>query len=371
MSKYPTNVAVTYIALASTQGMPGNTFVYSWSFDDGGSGSGASLAHTWTTDGNHIATITATDNITLGTATANKLLSTSSATWVGNTAAARDWGTITYGGGLFVTAANDNATATAAILVSPDGSTWTPHNSLASANFTGSAYGNGTFVLVGTHAGTNYVLYSTDAITWSAPTFPSKQWQCVAYGNGVFVALCYFGGVTGQAMTSPDGITWTSRNTSTDQDWRGICYAGGQFVAVGNGATTMTSPDGITWTSHSASVLKDWSRVAYGNGIYVAIARVATSGNIMWSRDGITWNTASTPDAIQLGSVSFGNGMFVLTVQNTPFAPGSYMTPDCVTFFSIATDVSNGIFRASVYGTDRFVAMSGSSSAKRAQVLLW
>ncbi len=34
-------------------------------------------------------------------------------------------------------------------------------------------------------------------------------------------------------MTSPDGTTWTSRTNPIDNDWLGITYGNGTFVAVG------------------------------------------------------------------------------------------------------------------------------------------
>jgi hypothetical protein len=42
----------------------------------------------------------------------------------------------------------------------------------------------------------------------------------------------------------------------------------------------MTSPDGITWTSRTAAVDDDWLSVTYGSGLFVAVTtnRVMTSG---------------------------------------------------------------------------------------------
>ena len=38
-------------------------------------------------------------------------------------------------------------------------------------------------------------------------------------------------------MTSPDGITWTSRSSATDNDWLSIAYVDGLFVAVSGSGT--------------------------------------------------------------------------------------------------------------------------------------
>lgn len=361
-----------FTASASTVGNPGSTFNYSWDFSDGDTLYGNPVNKNLNTTGSLLAKVTATDTSTGGTAIASKTINVKVANWIGNTAYARVWTAMTYGNGLFVTGANDNTSGTNGILTSPDGSTWTQRNSPVLANFLSAAYGNGTYVMVGTHAGANYVVYSTDGITWTAPTFPSRQWQAIAYGNGVFAALSYLNGTTGQAMTSPDGITWTSRNTASNQDWRAICYGGGQFVAVCTGGTTMTSPDGINWTSHTAAPSQSWISVAYGNGIYVAVANVVTSNQVMWSSDGITWHLVSLPDAgVQVRSVSYGDGQFVITPTTPNLTWGSYLTPDCQTFYRVSTNVPNGTWNCSVYGTDRFVSMSGATSTQRAQVLLW
>ena len=55
-------------------------------------------------------------------------------------------------------------------------------------------------------------------------------------------------------MTSPDGITWTSRNSASNNDWRSVAWSPELmiFAAIantGNSNDIMTSPDGINWTS--------------------------------------------------------------------------------------------------------------------------
>jgi len=106
----------------------------------------------------------------------------------------------------------------------------------------------------------------------------------ITYGNGLFVAVA--NGGTNRVMTSPDGITWTSRTAAAANDWYGVTYGDGLFVAVSYTGTSrvMTSSDGITWTSKSsADDTLQWYGVAYGNGRFVAVSwsganRVMTSG---------------------------------------------------------------------------------------------
>ncbi len=56
----------------------------------------------------------------------------------------------------------------------------------------------------------------------------------------------------------------------------GVGYGQGLYVAVGNdyGSNTclvMTSPDGQTWTERNSSVAGVLNAITYGNGLYVAV----------------------------------------------------------------------------------------------------
>src|SRR5207248_56089 len=80
--------------------------------------------------------------------------------------------------------------------------------------------------------------------------------------GGKFVAV----GNNGLILTSPDGATWTSRNSGADSFF-GVAYGGGLFMAVG--AATMTSADGIIWSNQiSPEFLYS---VAYGGGLFAAV----------------------------------------------------------------------------------------------------
>jgi len=115
-------------------------------------------------------------------------------------------------------------------------------------------------------------------------------------------------------MTSPDGITWTSRNAAASNGWFGITYGNGLFVAVsysGDGNRVMTSPDGITWTSRTSPANNDWYGIAYGNGLFVAVAGGGSGNRVMTSSDGITW-TSQTSVAINYWvDIAYANGIFV------------------------------------------------------------
>ena len=72
-------------------------------------------------------------------------------------------------------------------------------------------------------------------------------------------------------MTSTDGITWTIRTSAVNNEWRGVAYSNGLFVAVastGSGNRVMTSTDGITWTARTSAAGNQWHSVTYGNDTF-------------------------------------------------------------------------------------------------------
>ncbi len=136
-------------------------------------------------------------------------------------------------------------------------------------------------------------LVSFNAQPWNAAAsgYPAdNDWEGVAYGNGLFVAVSSTGSGN-RVMTSADGITWTPRTSASDSNWQAITYGNNLFVAVGTNAV-MTSADGITWTSRTA-VNGSWDSVAGCGGMFVAVSSL-TSPYVMSSSDGITW-TQRTP----------------------------------------------------------------------------
>ena len=88
------------------------------------------------------------------------------------------------------------------------------------------------------------------------------------------------------SQAAADGITWTSRTSAADNEWRGITYGNGLFVAVsstGTGNRVMTSPDGITWTSRTSAADNNWRSVTYGDGLFVAVSVTGTGNRVMTS----------------------------------------------------------------------------------------
>ena len=138
----------------------------------------------------------------------------------------------------------------------------------------------------------------------------------VAYGNGLFVA----GGFGNTIISSTDGITWTSRSSTSDAkpdanyyQVNGLAWSAStnRFIAVGDRTGVnnsippllATSPDGITWT-----------RASLASGTYIGAKltditsdstgiTVVGPGYIFHSADGVAWTT-ELPDGIGSANLS-------------------------------------------------------------------
>ena len=227
--------------------------------------------------------------------------------------------------------------------------------------FFGLAYGNGTYVAVGT-LGT--VLTSTDGTDWyvrennynndrsiakSKHTIPGRPVQArtlvgarktlglgstgksipvgralinngyrsdiwddligVAYGAGKFVAIGY----NNDAWSSPDGTSWTPIDLSAQSlyDFESIAFLNGKFVAFGygeSGCVVLTSGDGSSWSSTTLSNGDFYAGAAYGIGVYVAVTWSESNSSIYTSANGSGW-TAVSNGSISLPASYYGEGL--------------------------------------------------------------
>ncbi len=223
------------------------------------------------------------------------------------------------------------------------------------------AYGNGIWVAV---AYSNGVMTSPDGITWTTRVGRAYTWQKVIYANGLFVAISDFtdGGALSQVMTSPDGITWTGRTNpgAGNHRMKDIAYGNGLFVIVasgGDGETRVfTSPDAATWTGRSIDYYRapDFYSVAYGNNLFVGFG----DGMRYTSPDGITWtkyNNGSPVNYEAWTSVIYGKNMWVALASG---GTQRVMTsPDAVTW-TLSNLADTKWWNAVAYDGVKLVAVS-------------
>ena len=226
-------------------------------------------------------------------------------------------------------------------------------------------YGNGLYVAVATNGLGKRVATSPDGATWTMRNSAADNgWTSVTFGNGVFVAVANSGTAGSRAMTSPDGINWTLRNTAVDNSWNSVTYGNGLFVAVassGTGNRVMTSPDGITWTSSNAAVDNNWRSVTYGNGLFVAVATSGINNRVMTSPDGITWTSRTSAADNSWQSVTYGNGLFV-AVANSGTNNLVMTSTDGITW-TLQTPATNTAWTSVTYGNGLFVAVARNGTS--------
>ena len=287
-------------------------------------------------------------------------------TWTARTASTTGvWTCVAYGNGTFVALGTNSSS----IMTSTDGITWTTRT-VPAANFWRSVtYGNNLFVAVSANGdASNRIITSPDGINWTLRAAPAADmgWSSVTYGNNTFVAVAgLLGTGTGsKVMTSTDGINWTSRTASANSDWTGVTYGNNLFVAVANNSTTsavMTSPDGITWTGRTASIAVNWSSVTYGNNTFVAVANgsKASGPRIMSSTDGNTWTSRGANTSSLWNSVTFGGNLFVAVASSG--TSRVYTSPDGTTW-TLRTAAEANEWKAVTYGNGMFVAVAGTGT---------
>lgn len=212
--------------------------------------------------------------------------------------------TVAFGDGIWVAAGADGKLATA---TDPTG-TWTQRTTgFAGASIIfGVTFGNGIWCAINS---TGEIRTATDPTgTWTLRTstlstnmikpgrYPVK-WMS---GQSIFVAGIDATVATGALASSPDGITWTARNspntTAAVGPW--CSFASSSTVGVMAYRTTNTdvasTTNGTTWTDRTPAVTtnRDTGSVAVDeSGLFV----LSTTNTIQTTTDGTTWTSRTAP----------------------------------------------------------------------------
>jgi hypothetical protein len=285
--------------------------------------------------------------------------------------------------GRFVSATDNNQ------IYSSDGLTWYKIPSPLSGAWSGVAYGNGVFVMVGA----NTQAYSTDnGVSWTNVASPlSGSWLSVTYGNGVFVMVGYYN----QAYSTNNGLTWNPVTSPVGGDWTGVTYGNGVFVMVSfDDKQAYSTTNGLSWTPVVTPVPGYWQSVAYSyvNGRFVMVDSVnyqsaySTTLGVSWiivssnpyygvtfgnnifvavgnnnipsySTNGLTWTQSTSSPSGAWWSVSYGNGTFVMTAD---LGIQAYSTDNAVTWKYATTQVS-GNWHTVSYGDFSYTSSQSDS----------
>ena len=230
-----------------------------------------------------------------------------------------------------------------------------------SSDIEGVAYGNGTFVAVGSGG---KMAYSTNGTTWTPVANSSfgtsfNNIYGVAWGNNMFIAV----GQSGKIAYSTNGTTWTPVTNTTFPDImvRGIAYGNGKFVAGGYGGRLAYSTDGINWTPVADSKIVNEaqvSQVIYGNDKFVARA----SSQLVYSTDGINWQTSTHPFTGSINPIAWGSNKFVANSGSIRLVTSA----DGITWSTVANPTLENNWWTIGYGNNMFVACIGSTNGRMA-----
>jgi hypothetical protein len=199
-----------------------------------------------------------------------------------------EWVDIAFGLNKFVAIANSGNVAAEGVW---DGTTltWSGNRmdvvaDSSAKDWVSVAYGNKRFVAI---SSTGDIAYSFDGRDWLPATMPTQDgstahnWKQIRYGQGVFFAVGDTGsktvgaevttGPTTFAATSYDGVVWTNRTLSSEQNW-GVVAFGNPDITLGDSTLTNSKP---TWIIAPTSSTTTINRVYTGAR---ALGRVVVGG---------------------------------------------------------------------------------------------
>ncbi len=208
------------------------------------------------------------------------------------------------------------------IMTSPDGLAWTPQVSPVTNNLLG-VFWDGNQYLVGGDRGT--LLSSPDGVTWTLRHTGSEiALSGFAYSGAKYVAVGNDG-----ILISDDAVTWRNPATwatTARVPFTACTWTGSEFVACGLGLdrlpTIYTSPDGETWTLRETTLTTSFRAALTLNGaIYLAgdnMIAQSTDGGSTWT------NLFPATQANQLFMGMATDGRFLITVG---FSPNIWVLP--------------------------------------------
>lgn len=206
-----------------------------------------------------------------------------------------------------------DATSSQMYTATEAGGTWTASASssaFGSARAECVAFGNGVWVAAGEQG--KVVTASDSTGTWTAATSAgfgtaNVVWG-VAYGNGYWVGVSDLTSNAVRYATDPTG-TWTAAATPGTTAAYAVAYFGGRWVANRSGGVSTTLDPTGTWTTTSVSPYVGFGQITYDGTNWIVIGDT----KLLYSSDGTTWNSA-TPGlgGVNWRSACFANGYYVV-----------------------------------------------------------
>jgi hypothetical protein len=249
---------------------------------------------------------------------------------------------VAYGNSTFVVVGSSGS-----VVTSGGGQNWTARDPGTSQHLYDVVFDNSLFAAVGA-GGT--IITSADGTTWASRTSGvSAALRAVSYGNSTFIAVGYYGKI----LTSNNGIDWTVQTSGTSEKLQGIAYDGTQFAAVGNNGMILTGPGDGAWTQQTSPVTTHLNDITFGAGTFAA---VGANGEIITSPGGVNWTSRTPGTSSALYAVWFDNGLFTAVGGG-----GTILTSGDGVNWTTQTSGTSTALLGVTYGDSRFMAVGNNT----------
>ena len=156
---------------------------------------------------------------------------------------------------------------------------------------------------------------------WKMQTFTGDpDFRAIVYAQNQYVVVREGGAI----MTSPDGLSWTSRKSPTKNNLLGLFWDGHQYFAGGDKGTILTSLDGISWTSRNSGGRINFYGFAHSGTRYVAVG----NDGIRISDDSVTWTAPAKAPAVPFTACTWTGTEFLACGLGLDAHPTIYTSPD-------------------------------------------
>lgn len=192
--------------------------------------------------------------------------------------------------------------------------------------------------------------------TWILGTPAESLIYSGAVNHNNLLVVCARSGTGNRIMTSSDGLSWTTRASAGDYNWRRLATNGSIIVCVETGGRIMTSPDGITWTMRTPPRIAGFGDVCWTGSSFIAVSlNVGYTEQVYRSLDGINWSLIDNNNIHSWYCVASGNGIVVM-LSNQGYA--MYSDDDGLSWYSVAIDSRQ--WQSVTHDGTRFVAVADS-----------
>ena len=157
---------------------------------------------------------------------------------------------------------------------------------------------------------------------WTTQTVEGDpDFRAIVYAKNQYVIVRE----AGLIMTSPDGLTWTSRNSPTSKNLMELFWDGHQYLAGGDAGTIVSSPEGIEWTSRDSGSGINFYSFGYSGARYVAVG----NDGIRISSDSVSWTApANAPTSVPFTACIWTGTQFLACGLGLGKNPTIYTSPD-------------------------------------------